>query len=65
MPRALKKNTYTIDGKKHKDWPTATAFAVQLSLQQENDVTIVERNPNTGATYYISITAHSEDASEA
>lgn len=58
-----KKNTYKIDGKKYKDWPSATARAVELSLQQEsNQVTIVETNPNSGAVYLIGITAVSEKA---
>jgi hypothetical protein len=57
-----KKNTYKIDGKKYKDWPTAVAYAVDLSLQQQTDVTIVEHNPNSGATFYIGITAKSEEA---
>jgi hypothetical protein len=56
-----KKNTYTIDGKRCADFQSAAARAVDLSIQHENDVTIVEHNPNSGATFYISVTARSEE----
>lgn len=62
MPKALKKNTYKIDGKSYKTFAAATEYAVDLSLQQQTDATIVEHNPNSGATFYISVTAKSEEA---
>ena len=56
-----KKNTYKIDGKSYKSFEAATAYAVDLSLQQEsNQVTIVEKNPNSGDVFLIGITAVSE-----
>ena len=56
-----KKNTYKIDGKSFKNFEAAAARAVDLSLSTESDVTIVEHNPNSGATFYISVTARSEE----
>jgi hypothetical protein len=57
----VKKNTYKINGMSCADFKMAAARAVDLSIQQERDVTIVEHNPNSGATFYISVTAKSEE----
>ncbi len=58
----LKPNTYEIDRKPYKSFKEAAAYAIDLSLQQTSQVTIVEHNPNSGATFYISVTASAEPA---
>jgi hypothetical protein len=63
MPKK-KPNTYTVEGQKKKSFEAAAGFAVDLSLQQRNNVTIVEHNPNSNKTYYISVTAEAEEAEE-
>lgn len=61
MPKQ-KPNQYSIRGVKYKTFAAATEAAVDMSLQLENDVTIVEHNPNSGDTFNITITAASEEA---
>ena len=61
MP-AKKKNQYTVDGKRCKDFPSAAATAIDLSVGTQESVAIVEHNPNTNKTYYINVQATTEDA---
>lgn len=62
MP-AKKKNTYTVEDKRCKDFPSAADMAIMLALQRPGeDVAIVEHNPNTEETYYINVSATSEKA---
>jgi len=56
MPKQ-KPNRYTIDGRPQKTFEKAAAKAIDLSLEREDSVTIVEQNPNTLQTYYITVTA--------
>ncbi len=52
-------NTYTVEGRRAATFKDAAARAVDLSLERADSVTIVEHNPNTNATYYITVTAQS------
>jgi len=61
MPKN-KPNTYVVEGRRQKSYESAAARTVDLSLELENNVTIVEHNPNSKKTYYITVTAQSEEA---
>jgi hypothetical protein len=64
MPKKKLPNTYTVERQRKKSFADACQFAVGLSLDRggHEDVTIVENNPNTGASYYITVTAAAEPA---
>lgn len=57
MPKA-RKRSYEVEHRKFATWGAATAFAVGLSLDRGEDVTITEYGL-TG-TYYITVAAQSE-----
>ncbi len=63
MPKkTARPNTYTVEGHRKKSFADACQFAVGLSLDRGGDeeVQIVEKNPNSGAEYNISIRAVAE-----
>ena len=55
-----KKNKYTVEDMKKKDFPTAAAAAIDLSIERGESVTIVETSPR--GIFYINVTATTEDA---
>ena len=61
MPKQ-KTNRYSIRDTKYKSFAAAAEAAVLMSLQQESDVAITEYDPNTDETFYINVTASSEEA---
>jgi hypothetical protein len=54
-----KKSTYVVAGKKHKDFASAAAAAVDLAVQSQESVAIVEQSPR--GTFYINISATVEE----
>lgn len=54
-----KKNKYTVDGKKHKDFPSAAAAAIDLAIERGESVAIVETSPR--GIFYINVAATTEE----
>jgi hypothetical protein len=56
-----KPSTYHGGNRRFKSFGEAAAYAVDFAVQNDTDFTIVENNPNTKETFFITVTARASD----